>query len=168
MNKLLMVLVLLIPCTSLAIEVGGHLTEDTVWSPGNNPYIVVNDLYIDPHVTLTIQAGTIIQVRSALFDPPNYYNFTQIGGNEAPAKMIWVDGNIIAEGTEQQPIIFTRNPDLPDSNWGVIYLSVLSREVSRFNYCQISYAFHLLQIRRDFKPQSLLTEGIYSNSTSND
>jgi hypothetical protein len=40
------------------IEVAGHLTEDTIWSPENNPYLVTSFLYVDSGVTLTIQPGT--------------------------------------------------------------------------------------------------------------
>jgi hypothetical protein len=37
-----------------AIEVGGHITEDTTWSPDNNPYILIDNIYVDEGVTLTI------------------------------------------------------------------------------------------------------------------
>jgi hypothetical protein len=36
-----------------AIEVSGHLTEDTTWNPANNPYEVVDHVFVDAGVTLT-------------------------------------------------------------------------------------------------------------------
>ena len=35
-----------------AIEVGGHLTEDTIWSPENNPYLVTGVVYVDDGLEL--------------------------------------------------------------------------------------------------------------------
>jgi len=43
-----------------AIEVGGHLTEDTTWSPENNPYLVTSGVYVDSDVTLTKNLMQII------------------------------------------------------------------------------------------------------------
>ena len=45
-----------------SIEVGGHLTEDTTWSPENNPYLVTEILYVDAGVTLTILPGTEVKI----------------------------------------------------------------------------------------------------------
>ena len=40
------------------IEIGGYITEDTVWYPQHNPYVITSFLYIDSNVTLTILLGT--------------------------------------------------------------------------------------------------------------
>ena len=45
----------------ISIEVEGHLIEDTIWSPDNNPYLVVDDVYVDDDITLTILPGTIVK-----------------------------------------------------------------------------------------------------------
>jgi len=100
---------------AFAIEVGGHLTEDTTWLPENNPYLVTENLYVDSGVTLTILPGTEIKISGAsctswqeLDQNFSYQNGTNI------AKMFWVDGRIIAEGTAQDNITFTRMQNDPD------------------------------------------------------
>ncbi|MBI9032649.1 hypothetical protein JEZ13_11700 [bacterium] len=63
---LFMILMGIISLSSLwSIEVGGHLSEDTVWSPENNPYQVTEILYIDAGVTLTILPGTEVKISGA-------------------------------------------------------------------------------------------------------
>ena len=49
----------------LSIEVEGHITEDTTWSPENNPYIVIDNIYVDAGVTLTILPGMEIKITAA-------------------------------------------------------------------------------------------------------
>ncbi len=123
-----------------AIEVGGHLTEDTTWSPENNPYIVIDNIYVDAGITLTILPGTEIKITAASctswqeLDQSFWY---QNGTNEA--KMFWVDGRIIAEGNEQNRIIFTRLQDDPDYSWGTMYFTE-DAELSIFKYCDFSYS----------------------------
>lgn len=124
----------------LSIEVEGHITEDTTWSPDNNPYIVIHNIFVDAGVTLTILPGTIVQVYSALVLDGNHHDFYWDGG-EAVAKMIWVDGKILAVGTEQEEIIFTRYQD-DESNyrWGSIYFTEGSPE-SVFRYCKFQHSY---------------------------
>ena len=107
-----------------AIEVGGHLTEDTTWSPENNPYLVVENLYVDSGVTLTILPGTVVKISGAPLTNynDNNENFWLYNGDSV-AKMIWVDGKILAEGTEQDSITFNRIQDDINYNWGCVYLN---------------------------------------------
>jgi len=123
-----------------AIEVGGHLTEDTTWNPENNPYLVIENLYVDSGVTLTILPGTEIKISGApLTSSQDYdeYFWYQNGTNEA--KMFWVDGRIIAEGSQQDSIIFTRMQDDPDYYWGCIYMTEQS-ELNIFKHCILEYS----------------------------
>lgn len=123
-----------------AIEVGGHLTEDTTWSPNNNPYLVTETLYVDAGVTLTILPGTEIKVSGAPCTHwgEQWQNFWLINGVSI-AKMLWVDGKINAEGTEQDSITFSRLQDDNEYYWGCIYLSPQS-EMSRFKHCNFEYS----------------------------
>lgn len=41
--RLVITVLLVYTLTGNAVEVGGHLTEDTTWSPENNPYLVTED-----------------------------------------------------------------------------------------------------------------------------
>ena len=123
-----------------AIEVGGHLTEDTTWSPVNNPYILIDNIYVDEGVTLTILPGTEIKITGASctnWQELDQSFWFQNGNNDA--KMFWVDGRIIAEATEQDSIIFTRMQDDPDFYWGNIYITEQA-EMCRFKCCKIEYS----------------------------
>jgi hypothetical protein len=122
-----------------AIEVGGHLTEDTTWGPENNPYQVTEILYVDAGVTLTILPGTEVEVSGASCTSWQEYsqNFWLHNGISV-AKMFWVDGRIIAEGTIQDSITFSRMQDDPDYCWGTIYITEQA-DISRFEHCKFEY-----------------------------
>ncbi|MEA2096520.1 MAG: FlgD immunoglobulin-like domain containing protein [Candidatus Cloacimonadota bacterium] len=123
-----------------AVEVGGHLIEDTIWSPENNPYLVTETLYVDSDVTLTILPGTEIKISSASCTSWDEFNqnFWLYGGVSV-AKMIQVDGRLIAEGTAQDSITFTRMQNDPDYYWGCIYFTEQS-EMPIFQYCEFKYS----------------------------
>ncbi|MFC1898648.1 T9SS type A sorting domain-containing protein [Candidatus Cloacimonadota bacterium] len=139
--KRLVFLVILIIFSSIvyAIEVGGHLTEDTIWSPDNNPYLVTGVVYVDDDVTLTINPGTIIKFNDAILQQTGNDDFWFSGGDEPVAKMIRVEGNIIAEGTEQDSIVFTRISEEAFHHWGTIYLTQ-NADLSIFKHCLIEYS----------------------------
>ena len=123
-----------------AIEVGGHLIEDSIWSPDNNPYEVVETFYIDQGVTLTILPGTEVKVSGA--SCTNWQEQSQnfwLQNGISIAKMIWVEGKIIAEGTSQDSITFTRIQNDNNYYWGCIYLSPQS-DMSRFQHCTFAYS----------------------------
>ncbi|MBC8174889.1 MAG: T9SS type A sorting domain-containing protein [Candidatus Marinimicrobia bacterium] len=149
---------------SFSIEVGGHITEDTIWSPENNPYIVTQNLYVDEGVTLTIQPGTIIKLIAAEFTMYNYNhtNLFTIQDGESVAKMFWVDGRIVAEGTEEDIIVFTRLQDSLYYHWGTIYLSPLA-ELSRFKHCRFEYSA-IICINLGLQPQGAIA--LYNGQTT--
>jgi hypothetical protein len=115
--------------------------EDTVWNPENNPYLLIGNIFIDEGVTLTIQPGIQIKLGSALLNNNNYVNgeYFMLVGEESVAKMFWVDGSIIAEGTEQDSIIFTRDNDDLYNHWGTIYFNNTSQK-SKFEHCLFEYS----------------------------
>jgi hypothetical protein len=119
-----------------AIEVSGHLTEDTTWSPENNPYEIVNNLYVDTGVTLTILPGTIIKIKSKLLTNSDIFmqNFYYSDNNDT-AKLIWVDGQIIAEGTVENPIQFLPSQELRNYHWGIIYIRE-EADACSFKHCE--------------------------------
>ncbi len=126
-----------------SIEVEGHLIEDTIWSPDNNPYLVVDDVYVDDDITLTILPGTIVKFNSArLTSYQDMDNFVYYNGANI-AKMIQVDGRLIANGTEEEPITFTRIQDTLYYHWGIIYLRE-DADLCSFKYCHFEYSAYLL------------------------
>ena len=120
-------------------EVGGHITEDTTWSPENNPYEVIENIRVDSGITLTILPGTEVRVGSAIAaDYDDWHeNFAYEYGTSV-AKFFWIDGSIIAEGTSQDSIIFTRSIDDFDQYWGCIYIPE-NAENYRFKHCRFEY-----------------------------
>ena len=57
--------------------------------------------------------------------------------------MLWVDGKVIAEGTEDEPITFTRAQDSLYYHWGVIYLTE-NADRCIFKYCDFSYSARMM------------------------
>lgn len=141
MKKFLFSVILVVSLVSTinAIEVGGHLTEDTIWFPDNNPYLVTSAVYVDEDVTLTILPGTIVKFNDAFLQHQNNDEFWFNSGIEPLAKFIRCEGRIIAEGTEQDSIIFTRVNNEPQHHWGTIYITQ-NAELSIFKHCLIEYS----------------------------
>ena len=57
--------------------------------------------------------------------------------------MFWVDGRIIAEGTENDSITFTRAQDSLYYHWGIIYITEQA-DLCSFKYCNLEYSARIL------------------------
>lgn len=79
------------------VVVSGHLVGDETWT-ADNIYELAGKVIVDPGVTLTIEAGTVIKGR-----PGN--------GTLASALIVARGGTLMANGTAIQPIIFTTTYD---------------------------------------------------------
>ena len=112
MKNVMILLLVMLASQSYAVFVHGHLAQETIWSPENNPYIVDGFIYVDSGVTLTIQPGVQVLVQAADANE-NWNGFRWNGSNEPQAKMFYVNGRIVAIGSEAQPIIFDRYQDHP-------------------------------------------------------
>ena len=97
MKKIL--LICLFSCFLFADTTSVNGNVDGVWSQSGSPYVITNNLVIQPDDTLIIEPGTEI-----LFD--GHYR-------------IDVFGLLLAVGTEEDSIIFNslNSPDLSDSNY---------------------------------------------------
>ena len=88
--------VLIIAVTTLAqaanVNVTNNITTNTNWT-NNNTYILFGDIVIKSGATLTIQEGTIIK-----------------GDKSTTSRIVVaIGGKIVAQGTPDQPIVFTSN-----------------------------------------------------------
>jgi parallel beta-helix repeat protein len=95
-------------------------TSSTLIVPADQPYIVREHWIIPPGRTVTIQPGTVI-----MFD-----------------SLWWVDvrGRIVAEGTPDNPIVFTSAYVDPDrGQWRGIKLRHSDDGESSFKYCHFTY-----------------------------
>jgi len=138
MMKNILIALLLLPEIILGIEVGGHITQNTIWSPDQNPYVVTSYLYVDPGVTLTIQPGVHVYIVGA--DKNDIYNFMWSGNDQPIAKMIIVNGRIEAIGTAADPITFNKYGQGADIRWGGIYMSPAA-PMSTFEFCEFRNSF---------------------------
>jgi predicted outer membrane repeat protein len=89
---------------SASTEVSGEITSDTTWTEANSPYIVTSNVLVSEGVTLTIEPGVVVKFESG--------------------KAMQIDGELIARGTEGEPIVFTSNQASPaPGDWGGIIFS---------------------------------------------
>jgi hypothetical protein len=82
-------------------EVSGIISSNTTWTVVNSPYIITGNIIINPSAILTIEPGVTVKFDSG--------------------KAIQVDGGLVAQGTEQNGIVFTSNQAVPEAgDWGNI------------------------------------------------
>jgi hypothetical protein len=101
-----------------ATYVEGEITQDTVWTLVDSPFVLSNNVTIYPSVTLTIESG--VEVR--------------FGGKFS----LIVNGRLNAEGNTDKTIRFTSNSLTPaEGDWGTILFS--SATSSSLKQCIIEY-----------------------------
>jgi hypothetical protein len=81
------------PTVTSNIIVSGSVTENTTWNTGE-VYELAGKVVVESGATLTIEAGTIIKGRTG-------------SGSLASALVVAKGGKLMADGTENDPIIFT-------------------------------------------------------------
>ncbi len=105
--------------TANATYIEGVITQDTVWTLTDSPFIVSKNIIVYPTVTLTIEPG--VEVR---FGEDFSLN---------------VEGSLSAIGEENNTITFTSNKNQPGTgDWNTIKFS--GTEPSTLTYCSIQYA----------------------------
>ena len=121
-------------------EVGFLVNENTTWTLANSPYIINHTIQIIEGVTLTIEPGVVVKHNDEEYD-----------------NMFLVQGTLLAQGTDEQPIIFTTlndnvypTPGDDDDNgselqhagfqsWKSIVIAQSSGSSSIFTYCKFRY-----------------------------
>lgn len=96
---------------------GGILTENMTLTLGASPYVILDDIIVPPGITLTIEPGVTVAL--------------------AAGTSLLVEGRLLAEGSFERPITFTRDQD--DGYWGVIGLHG-SYEDNRLTHVVVEYA----------------------------
>ena len=93
---------------------------NTTWDVAGSPYIIIGHTLVNTPATLTIDPGVEVKFNG------NYY--------------LDVDGRLVANGTETQPIIFTSNLTNPTAgSWNEIRLAS-SVPPSSMSYCHVRYS----------------------------
>lgn len=83
---------------------GGAIAANTVWSAAGGPYVISGDMTIGNGATLTVEAGTSVYLASGA-----HLNVS-------------AGGRLLAEGTPESPIRFTRPPG-SSAAWGGIVIN---------------------------------------------
>ena len=102
------------------------------WTVANSPYIIEGRAIVPNGQTLTIEPGVEIRLRSSASPTPSWFDYGS--GNVG---VIRVQGEIIANGTSSNPILFTRDNT---GFWGTILMDGNAATTSSFTNCIIEYA----------------------------
>lgn len=127
--SLLLAFGVLVPNPAVAEVYQGESTlfQDTVWS---GEVLVDGIVTVAPGVVLEIRPGTV--VRFTRRDS----NQDGIGEHE-----LFIQGRLLAQGTAEQPIVFTSAEANPaPADWGALNM-MASEEANLFSHCRIEYAY---------------------------
>jgi len=102
-----------------ATYVEGTITQDTIWTLTDSPFVVSKNVTIRPSATLTIEPG--VEVRFG-----GYFSIS-------------VEGRLNAIGTQNKNITFTSNKAQPTAgDWGTINFTGTAQSI--LAYCVLKYA----------------------------
>jgi len=111
--------------TANATYIEGNITQDTVWTLTDSPFVVSKPVTVNSTATLTIEPG--VEVR--------------FGGKFS----LIVNGILVAAGTQDNMITFTSNKDQPGAgDWNTIEFH--GAEQSTLAYCSVKYAINGITI----------------------
>ena len=99
-----------------ATPISSNITTDTTWNVAGSPYVINADITVVNGVTLTIEAGSVIEF-SWIYD-------------------LLVEGSLVVQGTEGSPVVFTASTPAP-GNWG--YIEIPAGGSANINYADIRY-----------------------------
>jgi parallel beta-helix repeat protein len=141
---------------SSAATTSGNLIIDEIWS---GTITLTGDVTVPEGVTLTIEHGTEVIVSAQSDDTA--------GGNDGTLTELIVNGSLIAEGTEANPIVFTSTSSSPGNNdWGGIRAS--SGESLVLKHCTVEYAGLGIEYRASSGNTNVAIENSVIRHTSGD
>ncbi len=96
------------------------------WTKSNSPYTISGEVKVPYGKTLTIEAGVVVRLKTG----SGSYSKSLNSG------LLRVKGKLIAEGTPNDWITFTR--DGYSGNWGIIYFDNTQKDNS-MKFCRVEY-----------------------------
>jgi hypothetical protein len=109
------------------------------WVRDSSPYLVMGMVTVPDKDILRIEKGVEIQFQT--WNGSTRHEETQAG-------WLRVQGQLIAEGTEKDRIVFTRTGT--DGSWGIIFFDSLSSQ-NRLEHCVVQYAGIIDGIRNEYQ-----------------
>lgn len=129
------------------------------WTVANSPYIIEGRAIVPTSQTLTIEPGVEVRLKSSTSPTPSWFDYAS--GNVG---VIRVQGEIIANGTTTNAIVFTRDNS---GFWGTILIDENASSNSSFSNCIIEYANESRNITGITSPVSFNAGiSIFKNSVS--
>lgn len=107
-------------------------TVSGLWTAASSPYVIEGRAIIPEGETLEIAPGVTVKFTSSASPTPSWFDYTD--GNVG---VIRVMGELIANGTPENPIVFTRNNS---GYWGTILLDAEASPNSSLTNCIVEYA----------------------------
>gem|GEM_PF-3337379 len=117
-----------------------------LWASANSPYIIEGRAIVPNGQTLTIEPGVEIKLKSSASQTPSWFDYA--AGNVG---VLRVQGELIANGTKDNPIVFTRNNN---GFWGTILIEENTSVNSSFTNCIIEYAKEIRNVPGIISPTS--------------
>jgi parallel beta-helix repeat protein len=111
-------------------------------SKNDSPFYIEGPTRVPKGKTLIIKPGVTILFKAADIDSGDFWwhdSTIDVG-------FLRVDGKLIAEGTQTDSIIFTKNSSKPNDYWGIIYFSETADPNSIISFSRIEYASSILDI----------------------
>ncbi|WP_430816765.1 right-handed parallel beta-helix repeat-containing protein [Carboxylicivirga sp. RSCT41] len=129
--------------------ISGSITTNTNFLKTNSPYLVTGDVTVEQNKTLTIEPGVEIRIMPLSDD--------QSSGQDINKIEFRISGDIVANGTEAEPIKWIVNSDSPDeADWYGIYLSG-EKTHTTFCYNEFEHAY-----------RAIYSSSTYNNSNVNE
>ncbi|HDR04709.1 MAG TPA: hypothetical protein ENN84_05625, partial [Candidatus Marinimicrobia bacterium] len=102
------------------IEVSGHISSSTIWSPSDT-IVVTDTLWVDFGVDLSLEAGVVVLVQTAA---------------QGAGVIPWViEGSLTVNGTESDTVFII--PASPEDYWGGIFFSAQVKSVQSLSYLHL-------------------------------
>ena len=107
-------------------------TVSGTWTVANSPYIVEGRAVVPNGQTLNIEAGVEVRLRSSASTSASWFDY-----EEGNVGVLRIQGELIANGTPENPILFTRNNN---GEWGTILIDENSSPNSSMTHCIVEFS----------------------------
>ena len=85
----------------------GNVTQSQTWTAGGSPYVLQNAVVVVDGVTLTLEPGTTVRMKSGL----------------ASTSLFDVEGTLVADASAGAPIVFDREGASSEGAWGGVRIA---------------------------------------------